>query len=482
MATPDDAATISRRTRLERAAFVGLAGAWILLLYSAFNTLIQGDSAGYLGPGCMLWGRIPVQAYDGARTPLYPLFLTALQHLVSGTCSPEPAHGTLDFISGAQLLLYLASVVYLYRALEGFRPIVRLAGMAAVALSPLHALFARQILSEALTAPLVLAFTAHLVRFGARGRAVRDATALFVLYALLVLSRPNLLYVLLPAVAYVTWAGPDRRRLVRRALVAAALPILLSTTLNYVNTRHFKLTNIEGYARTQIVYDQFDKVHEADAVLGAIMSRQRALDLQSGNADGQVVWRAMPEIQGAIDRMPYPKWRPWTAGTSDLNAYLGHVSGYLLRENPGAVVRSSWRTFLAFWEVGEFGIPAIAEDPHSPGHDRNIRSELLYRLFLAAQPVTNAIVRATLVLLPALLLVIGWLRGPARAALPALLYATYLANMAMVSLFNVVQVRYVTVLQPLLLVGACLAVEALLPARAARAESEGAARPRHAAP
>jgi 4-amino-4-deoxy-L-arabinose transferase-like glycosyltransferase len=236
----------------------------------------------------MFWGPIGIGAYDGARTPLYPLFLTALQHVFSGRCLVEPRHGVLDLISGVQLLLYLGSTVYLYRALGDLGIVVRLVGMAAIAFSPLHALFARQILTEALAAPLVLLFMAHLLRFALRGRSERDATLSFVLFTLLVLTRPNVLVPLAPAVAFVLGFGAQRKRLLGRAALAVGLPLLVAMSLNFANRRHFKLTNFDGYASTQVVYNLFDRVHEEDSVLGSILSRQHRTDLGTGQASGDV--------------------------------------------------------------------------------------------------------------------------------------------------------------------------------------------------
>ena len=283
------------RTRAEGAALVAVAAAWILLLYAGFNPLMYGDSPGYVAPGCMLWGPIGVRDYDGARTPLYPLFLSALQHLHSGTCLLEPAPGALELVTAVQLLLHVASIAYLYRALAGTGRLVRLLGIAAIAFSPLQALATRQILSEALAGPLLLAFLAHLLRF-ARGRSERDATLAFALLALLTLTRPNVLVPLLPAAALVPWLGGDRRRLLARAGLLVGLPLLLLACFNLANRGHFKLTNFDGFAKTHVVYNLFDRVHEEDRVLGEIMSRQHQLDLANGAADGQVVWRSMPEI------------------------------------------------------------------------------------------------------------------------------------------------------------------------------------------
>jgi hypothetical protein len=39
------------RRRAEAVVSLALAACWIVLLYFAFNTLLQGDSGGYLAPG-----------------------------------------------------------------------------------------------------------------------------------------------------------------------------------------------------------------------------------------------------------------------------------------------------------------------------------------------------------------------------------------------------------------------------------------------
>ncbi|HEX9052904.1 MAG TPA: hypothetical protein VF841_20415 [Anaeromyxobacter sp.] len=465
------------RPRAAPFALATLSAAWIVLLFAGLNPLLHGDSLGYVAPGCMLWGPYPIALYDGARAPLYPLFLAAIQHVSSGTCALDPAPRALALATIVQLALYLGSLAYLHRALAGLRPGVRIAALAAIAFSPLHALFARQLLSEALAGPLLLVLAAHLVRF-ARGRSPRDAAAVFGLAALLVLTRPNLLVPLLPAVAFVPWLGPRRVRLAALALAATGLPLLAWIALNGANTGHFRLTNLDGFARTQLVYDRFDRVHREDAVLGEIMSAQHAADLGGGDADAQVVWRAMPRIRDAIDRMPFARRDPTTAGTSDLNAYLGRVSGYLVRENPGAVARHAWRTFVELWDAPAIEIPAT--DACSPGHGAPVRSAAIHALLVAAQRPASALARATLVLVPALLLA-GLRRRRARAvALPALLWAMDLANLATVAVFGVPQVRYVALAQPLLVLAAALAVQALLEP-AASPETTEAACTEHAA-
>ncbi len=461
------------RTRAEGAALVAVAAAWILLLYAGFNPLMYGDSPGYVAPGCMLWGPIGVRDYDGARTPLYPLFLSALQHLHSGTCLLEPAPGALELVTAVQLLLHVASIAYLYRALAGTGRLVRLLGIAAIAFSPLQALATRQILSEALAGPLLLAFLAHLLRF-ARGRSERDATLAFALLALLTLTRPNVLVPLLPAAALVPWLGGDRRRLLARAGLLVGLPLLLLACFNLANRGHFKLTNFDGFAKTHVVYNLFDRVHEEDRVLGEIMSRQHQLDLANGAADGQVVWRSMPEIWKALDRMPFEKRARRSAGNSDLNAYLDEVSGYLIREHPDVVVDNARSSFLRLFHVGVLAVPPHGQDPRSPGHDGNVRSDAVHRVFLGAQDAYNGIVRLAVALLPILLVVGLYLRGPARMALPVLFYAAYLGNMAMVAMLNVIQARYLTLVQPLLALSLCMSLQCLLDELRALARPEAA--------
>lgn len=456
--------------------FLALALGWIVLLHAAFNPLWQGDSVGYSAPGCMLLGPYSVRLYDGARTPLYPLFLSVLQHAYSGKCLLEPEPGALALITGVQLLLYLAAIVYVYRALSDFGVLVRLAGMAAIASSPLHALFTRQILTEALAAPLLLLFAAHLIRFTLRGRSERDAAVSFAAFTLLALTRPNVLLPLSLAVPFVLWLGRDRRRLLASAGLLIVLPLLVVASLNYANRGFFTLTNIGGFTKTGVVYNLFDRVHEEDAILGSILSAQHQLDVRNGQVDGLLVWRAMAQVQAAIDRMPYTKRHPRSAGTSDLNAYLAKVSDYLMRENPGVVARNAWRSLVQLYDLGVLAIPPHGEDPRSPGHDGNIRSAALYRLYEGAQPAYNAIMRLLLAVVPILIVAGSYLRGPRHFALPLLFYAIYLSNLAMIAVFNVIHNRYLVLMQPLLIMALCVSLQAVLRREAApREEPEAVA-------
>jgi hypothetical protein len=449
------------RSRAEQVLLITLSSAWVALLYSAFNPLFHGDSGGYTVTGCAIWGPIPIRVWDGGRTPLYPALLSLLQHVASGTCVAEPAHRVLALVTVVQLVLWLASVAYLHRALASTGRLVRVGAVALVVLSPLHALFIRQILTEALAASLLNVFLAHLGRFVLQGRSRRDATLVFTSFTLLVLTRPQVLLPLLPIVAFVLWTGAERLRLLGRLALVTALPLVGLASFNQWNHRHFSLTTLDGYARTGVVYNIFDRVHPEDVVLGEIMSRQYRADLAAGGSDGLVFARAFDEIRRNIDHMPYRKRRG--PASSDLNAYMGRVGTYLILENPGTVVRNTAASAVQFWNLGVLAVQFRSDgEARSPGLDRNIAHEGPYALYLLAQRADIALRRACILVLPFLLLAAALRRGPRSVALAALLYLTFVGNFVFVAIFNVVQARYVVLLQPLLMLSACLALEALL--------------------
>ena len=310
-----------------------------------------GDSSMYARPAWQIYHGT-FAGYPGYRTPGYPLFLLACEGF-------RPADKTLmtplsgEIVTWAQSLLHLAMAPLIYFSMERLliRPWINFSLALLFALLVGVAQFQMYLLSESLCCfCLVLATclaTVAIDRFRHEQPSAIVALLAGFAFGAAVLVRPNIIFpwiFFIGAVpAFALWRKMRRRpieiarmmlQVSRPCFAGGALLIIGWLFVNYENTGLITLSTMIDVTRVSTAYNLFDRVHPEDKVLGDIMVKYH---LQTEHDDLQkkiYFFSALPEIRAHASQMPLPDA---ATGASALHTvqYLGHVSRYLLWENPG---------------------------------------------------------------------------------------------------------------------------------------------------
>jgi hypothetical protein len=121
-------------------------------------------------------------------------------------------------------------------------------------------------------------------------------------------------------------------------------------------------------------------VHPEDKVLGDIMVKYYRLTNQDGNVAQDYFWQAFPDLFAHYYDMPISP-RNERFPTVSIARYVGHVSNYLLWENPGAWTQNSWDNFLRTTDFSvPQGEPGVVGDPRSLYGTSVVANELDWRV------------------------------------------------------------------------------------------------------
>ena len=308
-----------------------------------------GDSGGYTVP----WFNFANhywQALDGARTPLYPLFLGLIQGKPAAVVMTPTAARIATLI---QSILGVVSACLIYGILNNIRCSRRLSLCGGLIFSVLAGIcqFEMIILPHAL-ASFTLIFALWLltlmVRRIAEGRRWR-LLAIFtgIAFSVSALVRPECVIFLaaLAGTIFVLsflFSLPPGLRPAILYTVASSAPLLLAwMTFNSFIIGRFTITSLTGMAAALSTYNMFDRVDPEDRVLGSIM---RKPEYHDHGYVRDIVCRAWPELIAHSGEMPI-KRRAYDLGP-DLSAYIGEVSHKLMCKAPDVWLRNAWESFV----------------------------------------------------------------------------------------------------------------------------------------
>ena len=405
-----------KRQALRHVAAIAFVGAIVRVFYHvAFRPGIAGDTNAYTSM-YFLWSRHYFS--NSYRPPVYSLFLW----LVSAVAGPS--HAWMYSAVYLQSVLGLAAALGVYAMLRTLevRPRVALAGGLAFSLLGVVCEVELLLLSELLSlvtitfGSLFFLRTVKLVREGKPFR--RAAAATGITLALAVLTRPeNLLF--LTALVFMTVIVGLRARLAPFLRVAAivgvsAAPLILVwMSWTYLNIGQFRLSILTGVARTESVYNLFDRVGPQDQVAGALLQKSYMYTNLEGKTYRHHVWYAMPELMDAArtGRLPVSTAEPlprshfglaarhWVASRLGLQEhivvngqviaqpvalydYLGRVSTRLALQNPGVYLRNVASNFFSdpFRYTYPPPTPTETQDPQAPGGGSVVRFDGLYTI------------------------------------------------------------------------------------------------------
>jgi hypothetical protein len=366
------------------------------------------DSVGYADAGYLL-----SHGYftDGARTPIYPLFLAFSQRIAQRIFHVPSLYKAEDLpyllgmafdVADAQIataiqsLLGLLACCLLYLTLRELRVSERLAMGAAIGFALLHAVcqFEMLILAQSLSLfSLMLAiwlFTKTMVSMH-RGRkplrlALLTGTAFggaaLVRAENLVFFASILLFTAAVALRSLWMPAPQRRgpalALVVVVLPLAAAPMLLAwMSWNYVGVHRFRISTLAGSMRPEL-FAQLDPEDRVLAELGArhasigqLVKRRAELPLGPPRLEprpnkylewrvGQIVGadahRYTHSFLNATKIPPMPERNP-----QELSDYVGRVTAKSVKNHPGLWIRYAAYNFAA--ETFRFSYPPpIARD------------------------------------------------------------------------------------------------------------------------
>jgi hypothetical protein len=375
-----------------------LAAGFVMRLYYhlAYRPCWAGDSGGYTYP-FWLWRHGYFS--DGARMPLYPLFLglmafiTHSRPFLPNSLATRAAYAAV-FVQSA---LVLCAAVLIYDIIRKLGVRDRLAFWGALCFSLIGGLcqFEMTLLPQSLTAfSLILScwfFVRAISKLQNCETPISDAVCAGLSFSTAVLLRTEILvfFVILlgcTALVFVLTAfrskpragtgdknGRTFRQTARIMLllmpVAASPGILAWMSVNYLASGQIRLTTMMGYQFYQSVYNLYDRVDPQDRVFGQIMVKY----YRQTNKDGQIkrdyLWNALGEIQLHANEMPikrrkYPfraagriKMMRSTADILDLGNYMEGISRKLAKQNPFTWLRNGTENFV--WDTFNFNYTAF---------------------------------------------------------------------------------------------------------------------------
>jgi len=304
-------------------------------LYLLYRPVSYNDTGSYhrLAEAILTgWG-----AYDGTRTPGYPLFLALL--------------GADERVYAAQLLLgFLTTLLFFYITWRiGGRG--WLAGLVALVhtLNPQQIFFEANLLTETLTTFLIILSMAFLTGIlYSKKPALWKALGLALLTGLVAsfaaLTRP--LFIFLPFwMAFfllVFWYAKPRIRWGGALLVGLSGAVVIGLWINFINQRFnmLSLTTMTGFHLVQHTGLFFEYVPDEYAAIRDIYLQYRAERIAATGSPGNTIWAAIPALQEASG-----------LSFNDLSRLFTKISVQLILDHPELYLKNVIWGWLWFWKV-----------------------------------------------------------------------------------------------------------------------------------
>lgn len=322
--------TSSRECPWWWAMLVVWAASRLLLLYYA--PTINPDTGTYQLLADQIAG-LDFSAYNGQRTPVYPLLI-----LLAGN-----DYFVLWLFQSCMGLATALLVCLLVREHGLDRRWALAAGL--VSLTALNLLFFEAaVFTETASAFLLAATTYLFIRFTRRGPGAQAATALGGLAALLVLTRPQYIF-LIPLLPLLVILLRGRRDwlLALVLFVAASAPVVGWMAFNKQQVGYFTLTTLLGYNLSNHSGAFMEEAPEKYAQVRDIYLKYRQQKLAQTGSHHMTVFWAREELLGRTG-----------LSEVELSRQLQRLSFELIRDHPGRYLRSVAKAWASFWAVPNY--------------------------------------------------------------------------------------------------------------------------------
>ncbi len=319
-----------------------LALAERLWLYLAYRPVTYSDTHSYRRLAEAVargW-----HAYDGTRTPGYPVFLATF--------------GAEERVYIAQLILgWLTTLLFFYIGWQVSRKGWFGALVAfAYTINPQQVFFEANLLTETLTTFLLaLAFAGLACVLSAHERSALEWAFLLgvgLAGGLAALTRPLFIFtpawfVLLLLLSKVPLSLKSRWKAAFIVMVGGLLPLALWTGFIHLRFGRWGLTTMTGYHLVQHTGAFFEYVPDAYAPLRDTYLRYRALRLAETGQSNNAIWEAIPEMQEASGLSFY-----------DLSDTLTTLSLQLIWRHPVLYLRNVVEGWFWFWKAPVYWLPS----------------------------------------------------------------------------------------------------------------------------
>lgn len=289
------------------------------------------------------------QHYNGQRTLGYPLLILLAQN-----------NYMILWVIQSILGFFTALLVYLLvRSHTGRWSWALAAGL--LSLTALNLMFFEAAIVTETASAFLLAWVSYLfVRFIQGGCRIRAALILGVMAAILVLTRPQFVFVilLLPLLILVfTHARARQAALV--VFLMATVPVLGWMAINKMTVGHFSLTTLLGYNLTNHSGSFIEYAPDEYSIIRDIYLKYRQQKLEQTGSHHMTVFWARQELLAA-------------SGLSEveLSSQLQKLSVELIKAHPGLYAKSvakAWASFWMvpnYWELEKLGAVRLSEALH----------------------------------------------------------------------------------------------------------------------
>lgn len=399
----------------------------VISIFIGFNPIIGGDTGGYTQVVINI-ANANLTGYDFARTIGYPIFIFIISGLFGNDINTYPSLLMSIAITYAQMLIYLYSTYIFYKIIKinnlNFSIIFLTINIPFI-------LYTKFILPESITYSIFLLLVCKIIT---------NPNNLWFLSLLIVAIKPNYFPIVLLIILYYDKCNYSK--------IKFFTSILIMCLFTWVNTNSFNITNISGLAKSQIVYNLFDKVPKEHKILGDIMSNQYKSELVNGTLRADIWTRCADALRENIYQMPFEKSsEEWKNGTVNLSIYVGKVSNDLILNNPLIVIKN-----IAFTakSVINFEFPIIqyqiAADPRSIDGLNIIKYKISNYIYNFFRVITSKIFIYSFYFI-SLLLILNKKYRNEKIIIP---YLIIIINFLIISVFGVIDSRYNLVCSPLL--------------------------------
>ena len=312
----------------------GLAALQRILLWRLYAPVSYGDTGSYFRSGEVL-ARLAFDAYDGTRVPGYPAFLALL-----GVDASRVYLGQLCLGWLITMMLF----VWGWQATR--RTLVAVIVAAGYTLVPGLFLFEANLLTETLTAFLLVLGFLLLVPLERRRGAARTLSALALgLVAGAVGLVRILFYPMAVWLAPFVWAagkGAWQGRMVRTALFLVTALALLLGWVAFIDASYGFLapTTMGGYNLVQHAGVFFEYLPDEDAAIRDTYLKYRNARLAERGDQTNTIWEAIPELTKVSG-----------LGFYDLSREMQRLSLQLIREHPDLYLRNVVQGWVGFWKA-----------------------------------------------------------------------------------------------------------------------------------
>ena len=325
----------------------GLGALQRLVLWAVYAPATYGDTGSYFrSAGVLSQGTLA--GYDGTRVPGYPAFVALMG------VDPERVYA-------AQLVLgwLITLLLYLWAWQATRRPVLGVIVAAGYTLIPGQFLFEANLLTETLTAfLLVLGFVLHF----AIERLSNSPTRLVAAAGLgLAAGAVGLVRILFyPFSVWLTpfvWTAAGRslrlRLLPTAAFLVPALAMLLGWVAYIYSSYGFLApTTMGGFNLVQHTGVFFELLPDEYADIRDTYLRYRDVRLAQRGDQTNTIWEAIPELTEVSG-----------LGFYDLSRELQRLSLLLIRQHPGLYLRNVAEGWVGFWKAPAYWVPALVSPP-----------------------------------------------------------------------------------------------------------------------